>query len=284
MNYRYLITGGNGLIGKDVYNFLNLIGQDVILTTRQDLDIMSLKMTRDRIKSIRPDVVINCAGYSNVDGCEEEQNKEKMKVNYEGVKKLGRVCKRENVHLIHLSSNFVFDGKAVDPYAEEDDCKPMSKYANSKFLGEKLLFVENPFAIVLRFVWAYSFDPKCFISKLAARITRNEEVKAPTDFIGSPVSTYFIAKTIYSLVQKRIHQGGIYHLAHDDYCSSKEFLEHVLNTPVESCRLSDLNYKAIRPKNGVLNSRKLSEVIGPLSGWKDGFNYYKEIYSKVSML
>src|SRR5450631_888652 len=176
-----LIVGANGMLGRDV---MALLGDRARGVDLGDIDITSLESTERVVTSLRPSVVVNCAAYTDVDGC--ETNRElAMKVNGEGVGHLALVTRGIGAKLVQISTEYVFDGCKVTPYVEMDPARPLSVYGESKLLGERNA-VSNPDHLIVRTQWLYGLHGRNFVETMLRLAGEKDLLSVVDDQIGSP--------------------------------------------------------------------------------------------------
>ncbi len=281
------ITGSEGLLGKNLKNLFIEKGLDVIAGDRDTCNIASYESMK---KFLNPNIkyLFNCAAYTDVPKAEEEK-KQAYLINAQASGILARVCLEYNIHLIHFSTDFVFDGNSSDPYKEEDMPNPINYYGLSKLHGEKAIqnkMGKNIKYSIFRLQWLYGASEKTFFSKILTEAKKGNKLKIVTDEYGSPCSVRFICDVIYTLFFKkdpRRVSGRVFHLTHNDSCSrydcGKYFLEKM---GFKDCviPISNLPEGIVkRPKYGCLDNSKLKSILpNRLSTWKKDLDIFiKEI-------
>lgn len=243
---KILVLGGNGLLGAEVIRYFSKRAYDVKGASRSELDITKGQEVAIWLERLHPDFVINCAALSNVDYCEEHRE-EAFHVNAEGVKNISVILEETGGKLIHISTDYVFDGEKGVPYEETDSVNPLSIYAESKLKGEEYVKRFLPESLIVRVQWLYGKDGKNFSSQLIRQIATASY--APPyllieDRVGSPTDVSYVAKGLEALIQH--HCSGLFHLSSYGHCSWFEFG----NAIFEIC--NDLNaqemIKAVREK------------------------------------
>ncbi len=263
-----VITGGNGMLAWDLANeFRATYPEQAIFTPGRDaLDVTSESSIDRFLGRHRPQVVINAAAYTNVDGAESEIHSARS-INAMGPALLARACSSYSTRLVHFSTDQVFDGSGSHPRSETDSPSPVNSYGLTKWEGEKAV-LDYPESLVLRVQWLYG-EKKDRFSPLKAK-----HVFTPfADQYGSPTWTRDVARSVITLLQKNVH--GLFHFAYDDYASWAEVFAFVkeewkLPLVLEPKRTQDVALPARRPLFSVLDNRKLTEALGgtPLGSWK----------------
>lgn len=272
-----MIAGAGGLVGRAVVAHSNRAGEDVAVFDHQALDISDESSVSAAFDTARPEVVINCAAWTDVDGCESDRDRA-MSVNARGPELLALACRRTNALLITISTDYVFDGAKDGFYTQRDQPNPQSVYAVSKLEGERR--AQNAWArtIVVRSGYIFGAGGKNFLSTVVERVRRGEQLTAITDSFGTPTYAPDLAQRLLRLAQMDL--PGIFHVVNGGEGASFEmFARHALEgagldqTLLRPVTLASLNRPAPRPKNSRLRC-VLSEAIGlePLPFWQDALN------------
>jgi len=252
---KILITGGKGLVGSHLTKILSE-KYNVISTGREEVDIVNYEKSLDFIKNIKPEVIIHCAAFSNVDGCEVEQEKA-YKVNSIGTLNISKICQEVKSKLIYISTDFVFNGEKKKPYSEIDIPEPINHYGKTKLIGEYYVsHLLNDFVIV-RSSRIFGKSGKNFGSKLPTLLKNDQKVKLTTDIINSPTYAFELAKAIEFLIKQ--NYKGIINICNEGECSWYEFGKEVIKIlkkkerMIEKIKFSQFEYKAKRPKYSTLD-------------------------------
>jgi dTDP-4-dehydrorhamnose reductase len=277
---RVLVTGGGGQLATDLGQLL----PDATVLSRAELDVTDYAEVGDAFASLSPELVFNCAAFHNVDLCEAEEHNA-FEVNARAVKRLAEQCAEAGAKLVHLSTNYVFDGRREEPYGEHDVPSPRSAYAISKLAGEYAALAYAPGALVVRSAGLYGLHGSAskggnFIVRVLGRAREQGELKMVADQRLTPTFTADLAAGLLDAVSKRAE--GLLHLTSGGACSWYEFtlelLERAgLQVPVEPVPTTPRPGVADRPLNGVL----VSEVAGaadlaPLRPWREALADYME--------
>jgi dTDP-4-dehydrorhamnose reductase len=206
---KVLITGAGGQAGWELQRTAP-VDLDLTALHRTDLDITDQDAVMTIIRRNNPDLVINAAAYTAVDKAEEEADLA-YAVNGDGAANIAKACKETGVRLLHISTDFVFDGNKAEPYLPEDEPKPMGVYGASKLQGEKSVMAETMgTAVVLRTAWVYSIHGSNFVKTMLRLMAEKDELNVVTDQIGTPTWARELAKVIWLIAEKKKMQG-IYH-------------------------------------------------------------------------
>jgi len=266
MSTNVLVTGANGQLAKTLQKrFKN--NQDHIkftFVTKKELDITDAQQVQSYFLSNNLDYCINCAAYTNVEQAEKTPELA-FKVNAEAVKNLAKVCKKTNTILVHISTDYVFDGEKETPYTELDIPNPINEYGKSKLLGEQYIqdILERYF--IVRTSWLYSNYGKNFLKTIVKNLDNNKQLKIITSQKGAPTSTYNLAKFIYILITDKITNFGLYHFTDKQVVSWFGFAKTIANTHDQSklYLVSPTNKntsKTARPKLSALNNNKRFKI------------------------
>jgi dTDP-4-dehydrorhamnose reductase len=272
-----LVTGGNGQLGTELRKrSSSLTGYNIIFSDLEDLDISNVKAVNEYFRAQMPDYLINCAAYTAVDKAETEKDLA-QKVNSNAVKILNDACMQYNTRMIHISTDYVFDGLLFRPYREDDNPNPLSVYGKSKLSGEKKL---SPFnSIIIRTSWLYSAHGNNFL-KTMLRIGREKAaLRVVFDQVGSPTYAGNLADTIYSIIrhsQNSVFQYGLYHFSSEGVCSWYDFAREILikseiKASIEPIETKEYPTAAQRPYYSVLNKHKIKSAFGiTIPHWEEG--------------
>ncbi|MCR8667212.1 dTDP-4-dehydrorhamnose reductase [Aestuariibaculum sp. M13] len=262
-----LVTGGNGQLTsciKDVEKKFD--GLNVMYTDSQELDICDLNQVQSFFKSHDIDYCVNCAAYTAVDKAEDEQELA-FKVNAKGVKNLALACKEYHVVLIHISTDFVFDGIKREPYTEGDQPNPISVYGASKLQGE--IEIQNILEkyFIIRTSWLYSEHGNNFMKTMLCLAETRDAISVVADQIGTPTYAGDLAKVILDIVKNKTNEFGVYHYSNEGEISWFDFAKEIFkiaNLNIELIPIDSSKYitKAKRPTYSVLSKEKIKNKLG----------------------
>lgn len=276
---KILITGSNGMLGYDLIKVLEN-EHDLIKTTSKTLDITNKEAVMDFIERETPDIVINSAAYTNVDGCEENQ-KLAYAVNGEGVKNLALACKKTDSILAHISTDYVFKGDNDTPRCEDDEIGPVSIYGKSKLQAEQAIEEILDKYFIIRTAWLYGYNGGNFPKTMLELAKNNDEITVVNDEVGSPTYTPDLAKAISKLI--KTDKYGIYHVTNSDSCSWFEFAKLIFKLANVDVKVSPTTAKefarpAPRPSYSVLDNKKwIENGFEPLRSYKEAIKDYIDI-------
>jgi len=262
---RVVVTGGRGLVGRAVAEHCAAVGDEVLSYGHKDLDISDRDAVRQVISGNRPDVVINCAAWTNVDGCESDQERA-FAANAAGPENLAAACKEAECIFITISTDYVFDGAKSGFYTQLDEPNPESVYAASKLEGERLSALAYGGSIIVRTGYVFGPGGINFLSTVVERIKKGERIKAISDAYGTPTYAKDLAVRLRELAQKNV--AGIYHVVNSGPgVSFEEFTRKAIallgnrEVVVEAVSSDALNRPAKRPRNSRMRCL-LTEKIG----------------------
>lgn len=287
---RILITGANGQIGAALVTELRNKCELITATRTGDgadvaIDLSNLEQIESVIRSVKPNIVINTAAYTQVDQAEDETELAFL-INGRAPNVLARVCKSIDATLIHYSSDYVFSGDNNKPYSETDPENPINSYGASKLAGEKAIQEVDCKHVIFRTCWVYDADSNNFSNAIISQAKVSQTLKVVNDQIGTPTSAQFVAEKTCRIVEQCVEQklncrqgNRIYNLRPDGECTWYEFAEAVLASaklhellvvnemlPVRSCEFPT---RAKRPSWSVLDNAKLTYLLGStLGSWQ----------------
>ncbi len=284
---KVLLLGHKGMLGNDLMaQFRHR--HDVIGMDREEIDITRASECRRAVAETEPQLVINAAGYTNVDACETAKE-ECFAVNAEAVKNIAQACRDKNITVVHYSTDYVFDGNANHPYTEEDPCNPINTYGASKLAGEHHLKRLTDNFILIRTAWLYGAKGKNFVSAILDRARDTGRLTVVDDQMGSPTCTRDLAAATELLVDKNAR--GIFHVTNRGSCTWYDFARKILKearldqVELSPMKTSELQRAARRPAYSVLGMQKFVAATGKtMQPWQLAFSdYYSFITSRTCM-
>jgi dTDP-4-dehydrorhamnose reductase len=262
---RALVVGAGGMLGQDV---MRLLGEDAVGLTRAELDITDAAAVRDAVAETSPDVVLNCAAYTNVDGAESEAH-EALRVNGEAA---GIVAAAAPA-VLYVSSDYVFEGTKREPYLESDPTGPVSSYGRSKLAGELATAAANPRHFIVRSSWLFGAGGKNFVDTMLRVGGERDEARVVADQVGCPTYTGHLAGALVQIAAGEDY--GVHHAAAAGQCSWFELASAAFERAGVDCRLEPITsaeypLPARRPAYSVLGTER-EPLLPP---WQDGLNAY----------
>jgi dTDP-4-dehydrorhamnose reductase len=275
---RPLVTGSEGLFGHVLAERMEESYPDTVSATRAFFDITDYWSMTAELERLEPTVVVNTAAFSDVDGCELDPEKA-LRVNRTGPHNLARACRALGARLVHISTDYVFDGKKATPYEEDDAPAPIQVYGASKRDGELAVLSELPEALIVRTSFLFGPGRSTFVDRVVERAREGEKVRAVLDWVNSPTYTVDLADIVVRLIESGAK--GIVHAANSGSCSKFEFaraacrIAAVDDPPIEPIRLADLPLPAARPERTSFDLTHLGALLGaPPRSWEDALGAY----------
>jgi dTDP-4-dehydrorhamnose reductase len=280
MHKSILVTGANGQLGNELRE-LSVLYTDYtfIFIGRSELDLRNTEAIQAWFLDNSFDVIINCAAYTAVDKAESEQALAR-EINTTAVGTLARIAKDKNISLIHISTDYVFDGKNFKPYLETDSTHPQGVYGQTKLDGEQAMLAINPAnSIIIRTSWVYSSFGNNFVKTMLRLGKEREELGVICDQVGTPTSARDLAQAILSIIQHPIFSGQqateIYHFSNEGVCSWYDFAKVIFELSDIHCNVKPIETKdyptpAKRPHYSLLNKTKIKKTFDiTIPYWKD---------------
>ena len=271
---KFLITGANGQLGKDCETVFKNKHQ-LTCVDIEELDISDTDQVADFVQQVQPDVIINCAAFTRVDACESDrQNADK--VNITGPENLAKAGRKTNSLLVHISTDYVFNGnkKPGEAYIETNIPSPVSHYGRTKLAGERSVMNNAKDYMILRTAWLYGFYGQNFVKTILKKALKEPEktLKIVNDQFGSPTWSYRLALQIDHLIEN--NGRGIYNASAEGYCTWYAFARYLLEKcdighRIEPCTTEEYPTPATRPKCAVLENRRLkNEKCNVMRHWQ----------------
>jgi dTDP-4-dehydrorhamnose reductase len=271
---RVLITGAAGMLGRDLAAAAAGAGHDVVARSRAELDIGDLAAARAAIRDASPDAVVNCAAYTNVDGAEREPGLAHA-INGAGAGHVAAAAAEVGAHVVHVSSDYVFDGGKREPYLESDPTGPRSQYGSSKLAGEQAVAENAPDAhTIVRSSWLFGVHGHCFPATIARLAHERDTLSVVDDQVGCPTFTGHLAPALVALAAAP--PAGLLHVAAAGECSWFEFAREIVTatgaeTEISPCTTAEFPRPATRPAYSVMRSERGAPE---LPDWHEGLAEY----------
>lgn len=284
---KILLIGAAGQVGSACHESLTQAGYDVAALTRCELDMTALDDIAGAVVQCAPSIVVNATAYTAVDKAESETELADI-INHLAVKRLAEVCVSQSIPLIHMSTDYVFDGTSSEPYTESGATNPQSVYGKTKRLGELAVQSTMSDYLILRTSWVFGIDGNNFVKTMLRLAKERDELAVVADQYGCPTYAGDIAAVITAFVDRYLQQQsiswGVYHCACQGSVSWHEFAVSIFDKahelgviesiptvrPINTC---DYPTPANRPKNSILSSDKLQRAMGyPMPSWQLGLS------------
>ncbi|MDG2229729.1 MAG: dTDP-4-dehydrorhamnose reductase [Gammaproteobacteria bacterium] len=270
---RLLVTGSDGQVGTELKRQSSEYDFEIFHTDKEEMDITSYDDVINYFSENQPDLLVNLAAYTNVEKAEDEREAA-YQINVEGPKNLAQACKNKSIPIIHISTDYVFNGKKDSPYTEEDEPDPINFYGETKFRGEEKIKELLPQHIIIRTSWLFSHHMgHNFIKQILNRANSNERIQVVNDIFGCPTSARSLAECIFRICEQYRNSGridfGTYHFVNSPPSSWHVFATHIvdlayenkiINQPIFVHPVPSSHYEtnAVRPINSTMSAKKIS--------------------------
>ncbi|MGR6002857.1 dTDP-4-dehydrorhamnose reductase [Bacillus cereus] len=274
---KVIVTGAKGQLAQDVLRQLEHTDLQVYGVDREELDITNNEAVQAYINKIKPDAIMHCATYTNVDTAEEDADTA-YKVNGLGTKYLAQVAGKIGAKMLYISTDYVFDGTAKRPYKTSEPTKPLGVYGKTKLAGETFVqqYVDKFF--IVRTAWVFGIFGNNFVKTMLRLGREHDEISVVNDQVGSPTYTVDLARFMIELISSEKY--GIYHVTNAGICSWYEFAVEIfkqaeMDVNVKPVTTEEFPRPADRPKYSVLDKKKIEEEgFLPLQDWKKAVACY----------
>jgi len=264
---KILVTGANGQLGSEIKIVaLNYANFDFVFTDIEDFPLDKEQEIRDNFNRIQPDIVINCAAYTAVDKAEQDQVTADV-INHLAIATLATLCHNSGAKLVHISTDYVFDGTSDIAYTETDTPNPKSVYGVTKLAGEIACLKNCPESIILRTAWVYSEFGNNFVKTMLRLMTERDTLNVVNDQVGSPTYAADLAQVILTILDSSLWKSGIYHYSNAGEISWFDFAQDIKEIGNKTCDIkgipaSSYPTPAERPAYSLLNKSKITAVYG----------------------
>ncbi|MCK9162642.1 MAG: dTDP-4-dehydrorhamnose reductase [Arcobacteraceae bacterium] len=277
--FNILVTGSNGQVGSEIKELSSNYPYKFYFTNKKELDISNLQDVRKYIIENNIDTIINCAAYTAVDKAQSEQELAD-KINHLAVKNLAILSNEFGIKLIHISTDYVFDGTSYKPYTEDDATNPQSVYGKTKLDGEKAILEYNlKNSIIIRTSWVYSYYGANFVKTMLRLGNEKESLGVIFDQVGTPTYARDLARTILDVVPQIDNQKTeIYNYSNEGVLSWYDFAKEIMKMVKLPCQINPIETfqyptPAKRPHYSLLNKKKIKEAFNiEIPYWKDGLD------------
>ena len=271
---KLLVTGAAGMLGRDVMLAAGNAGHDVVGFGRAELDVTDAAALEKKFDLARPDVVINCAAWTDVDGAEEAEA-DALAINGAGAGNVAAAAAAVGASVVYVSSDYVFDGSKGEPYVESDQTAPLSAYGRTKLAGEEATIAANKRHFVVRSSWLFGVGGGNFVETMLRLAESQNEVLVVRDEVGSPTYTWHLAYGVVRLIEGV--EFGIHHMAAAGRCSWYEFAREIFEQAKVECKVlsttaAEFGRSASRPPYSVMVSQREHAI--RLPSWQDGLAGY----------
>lgn len=272
---KLLLTGAKGMLGQAVVAAAEKSSNQTLALGRSELDITNAAAVSAAIEQFEPDAVINCAAWTDVDGAEAEEAAA-TEINGNGATNLAAACARNGVRLVHVSTDYVFDGSATEPYLESDPVNPQSAYGRSKLAGEAVIEASGGNYAIVRTAWLFGAGGPNFVDTMLKLGSEREQIEVVTDQIGCPTWTGHLAPALIDCAAAE--QIGIFHAVGGGRCSWFDLASETISLAGLSCKVEPTTTESFprpapRPAFSVLGSELGDEAL-VLPDWHEGLRGY----------
>ncbi len=280
------LSGAHEVVGLDLPHRLEsqragaqfVVPFDLNKISFRACDILDEIAIRELIAELKPDWVIHCAAYTNVDGCEKEPDKA-FRLNADGARNVAKGAWGAKAKMLYVSTDYVYDGKKNSPYVETDLTGPLNVYGQSKLKGEAEVLSVLPRALIVRTSWLFGKNGPNFVEAILAQVGKKDELSVVSDQVGSPTYTVDLADALMRLVDA--DASGIFHAANEGYCSWFQYAREILRLSgsdginVKPITTEELGRPALRPAYSVLSKEKYKRTTGHrMRVWEEALNDY----------
>ena len=261
---KILVTGGYGQLGCEINQLSYKYNYDWLFTDTDIFDISDLMNINVFLDRCNPDVIINCAAYTAVDNAEIDFEKANT-INHKAVELIAKWSKNNNCKLIHISTDYVYDGTSLTPVKEDMQANPVNNYGKTKLFGDIACMKNNPSSIIIRTSWLYSSFGKNFVTNMVNLMKSKSELNVINDQVGSPTYACDLAKTILDLITHKNWIPGIYHYTSLGKVSWFDFANDIktiygFTTTIDSVSSQEYFIKTKRPKYSLLDNSKIKNT------------------------
>ncbi len=270
-----LITGANGQLGNEMRRVSINSKNRYIFTDVAELNITDKDAIRKMIDGEKISVVVNCAAYTNVDKAEDDETTADL-LNNKAVKNIAETCKEFDATLIHISTDYVFQGNKNTPRKEDEQTNPMGAYGRTKLAGEESVKQSGCKYIIIRTAWLYSPFGKNFVKTMRKLTSDKDSIKVVFDQVGTPTYAGDLATVIYKIIENNmLNKTGFYHFSNEGVCSWYDFAYEICalsgnSCDIEPCHSDEFPSKVRRPSFSVLDKTKIKETFDvKIPYWKE---------------
>jgi len=259
MRMRLLVTGAAGMLGQAVAGAAARLGHDVVALARVDLDITDAAGVQRVVAASAPEAIVNCAGWTDVDGAEANEARA-LRVNGDGAGHVARAGARIGARVVHVSTDYVFDGTKREPWLESDPVGPLQAYGRTKLAGERAVAAATPQHAIVRTAWLFGAGGRSFVDTMLRLGGEREEVAVVSDQVGRPTWTGDLAPALVEMAE-RYGDVGVFHAVGPGQCSWYEFALEILDQAGVRCRVVPTTTDrfprpARRPEYSVLGTER----------------------------
>src|SRR5690554_6658942 len=260
-----LVTGANGQLGSELKKLSKkTLNINFIFIERNDMPLEDSSVITRFLNKIKPDLIINAAAYTAVDKAEVEKELSEQ-VNHYSVETISKWCSKNKAKLIHISTDYVFDGKSNTPYKENEMTSPINWYGETKLRNEKAIIKNNADAIIIRTSWVYSEYGNNFVKTMLNLMNIRDEINVIDDQIGTPTYALDLAKVIINIIEYKNWIPGMFHYSNEGRISWYDFAVKIAELKKLNCKINPISSHqfptiAARPNYSLLDKNKISKT------------------------
>ena len=279
-----LVTGANGQLGREMQRLSAVSPNNYTFTDVAELDVTDAGAVRQAVAQTRAEVIVNCAAYTNVERAEEDEEAAD-RLNRGAAENLARAAEANGATLIHVSTDYVFDGTAHTPYTEDVTPSPLGAYGRTKLAGERAVMSSGCRYLIFRTAWLYSEYGHNFLKTMLRLTSERDTLQVVFDQIGTPTYAGDLALAIFSLIETGRYAGneGVYHFTDEGVCSWYDFAVEIAAAAghgtcrIIPCHTSEFPTKAARPAYSVLDKTKFKQTFQmDIPHWREAMKYCLE--------
>lgn len=275
MRKKILVTGANGQLGMELQQAAKDFPLfEFIFTTRGEMPLDDPDAISRFIASVQPQYLVNCAAHTAVDKAESEKELAYL-INADAPGVMAQACREHNTQMIHISTDYVFNGNGTEPYKEDDATDPVNLYGASKLKGEAKVMEYHPSSIIIRTSWVYSEFGKNFVKTMLRLMSDKDQISVVSDQSGTPTYAADLAKAILHIIASQQWTPGIYHYSNEGSITWFDFAVAIAETSGSTCRVNPIAASqyptpAKRPVYSVMDKSRIRETFGiTIPGWRD---------------
>ena len=261
---KILVTGVNGQLGSELHKISINYNFEWLFPDRQSFDLSDLDNIDIYLDICKPNIIINCAAYTSVDNAEYDFENANI-INHKAVELIAKWSNNNNCKLIHISTDYVYDGTSLTAVKEDTKANPVNNYGKTKLFGDLACQKNNPSSIIIRTAWLYSSFGNNFVTKMLNLMKSKSQLNVINDQVGSPTYAADLAEVILRIINKKIWKPGIYHYTNLGKVSWFDFANDIksiygFNTRIDSISSKEYSIKTKRPKYSLLNNSKIKNT------------------------
>ena len=276
-----LVTGANGQLGREMQRLSAVSPNNYTFTDVAELDVTDAGAVRQAVAQTRAEVIVNCAAYTNVERAEEDEEAAD-RLNRGAAENLARAAEANGATLIHVSTDYVFDGTAHTPYTEDGTPSPLGAYGRTKLAGERAVMASGCRYLIFRTAWLYSEYGNNFLKTMLRLTSERDTLQVVFDQIGTPTYAGDLSLALFSIIESERYAGneGVYHFTDEGVCSWYDFATEIAAAAghdkcrIIPCHTSEFPTKATRPAYSVLDKTKFKETFRmDIPHWREAMIY-----------